>query len=85
MLGILSIYEADVFHRDISRRNLVIFKGKNDEIGKGYIIDFDCAAFCDHTRCAVAELTVSIEDTSTSARILTKHSGNCAIHGNRRS
>ena len=67
MSGILSAYKANVFHRDISRRNLVIDRQEGGPIGKGCVIDFDCAAFRNHTREAVAELTVGVEDSSAKA------------------
>ena len=67
MSGIPSAYKADVFHRDISQRNLVTDRQEVSSIGKGCVIDFDCAAFRNHEREAVAELTVGVEDSSAKA------------------
>ncbi|KAL5522096.1 hypothetical protein ACEPAF_1953 [Sanghuangporus sanghuang] len=58
--GIRSIYKADVFHRDISRHNLIIARKPDEPIGKGYVIDLDCAASVNHQRSGVAELTGTI-------------------------
>ena len=81
MSGILSASKADVFHRDISRRNLVTDRQEVGSIGKGCVIDFDCAAFQNHKREAVAALTVSVWTALKKTRTFMKHSGDCAVYG----
>lgn len=75
------MYNAGIYHRDISRHNLIIVRRAGSSVGEGYVIDFDCAASVSHLQEGKVRPIVCIEADGISEQLLTRNAGNSSLHG----